>query len=165
MRSFALFFAAALLALFLLASCATLFPGRHRPPSRSNAHACDYCHSSERPDSGRDLLLPAEEKSNLCLLCHEPGNRHYPLHHPFGFTPKHFLKSPSGKMMRRIRRTEEEEAVLLPMVPRRRITCSTCRNPHQEGVIRTVAAQKGAGARGKLRMPKDKLCSGCHSTH
>jgi hypothetical protein len=45
--------------------------------------------------------------------------------------------------------SEERLLVILPIVPRERITCSTCHNPHQTGVIQREAAAKGADTKGQ----------------
>ena len=59
-----------------------------------------------------------------------------------------------------MKQAEERLLVILPLVPRGRITCSTCHNPHQQGVIQHEAAAKGAGATMKLRLPS--ICFACH---
>jgi hypothetical protein len=87
----------------------------------------------------------------LCWRCHPPM--------PGEFFTQHFLVKPS-KSRQNMQEAEERLLVILPLVPRDRITCSTCHNPHQKGVIQHEAAAKGADARSKLRLPS--ICSACH---
>jgi hypothetical protein len=76
------------------------------------------------------------------------------------FFSQHFLVEPSAQTLHNIRETEERLLVILPLVPRGRITCSTCHNPHQKGVIQHEAAAKGADAYAKLRL--SSICFACH---
>jgi cytochrome c peroxidase len=57
-------------------------------------------------------------------------------------------------------RPEVTASYALPLVPRDRITCSTCHNPHQEGVLMSGPAAAGTGAVHRLRSAA--ICEGCH---
>jgi hypothetical protein len=83
---------------------------------------------------------------------------------PGNFFTNHFLKRPSRTTMKSMRNAEKELEIIFPIVPRNRITCSTCHNPHQKGVIVTSAAQKGADAPMRLRMQSPAICISCHPT-
>ena len=71
---------------------------------------------------------------------------------------KHFLVVPSEKMSLYLKAGGR---YALPLVPRSRITCSTCHNPHQEGVIFPGPAAAGADSLHRLR--DENICMGCHN--
>ncbi|MHB8788841.1 MAG: hypothetical protein ACYDBT_03060 [Desulfobulbaceae bacterium] len=91
----------------------------------------------------------------LCWRCHPPMANAL-------FQAQHLLVEPSFEMLQTLAKNETAMDVLLPLVPRNRVTCSTCHNPHQKGVIRREAATKGADAPDKLRLPSPRLCFACH---
>ena len=117
---------------------------------------CLVCHSTQ-PDPEVDWTNTVRFRADvgfLCWRCHPPMSG--------GFFDKHFLVTPSAKTLATIQRTEERQLVILPLVPRNRITCSTCHNPHQKGVIQHEGAAKGADSKDRLRLPS--ICFGCHET-
>jgi hypothetical protein len=79
---------------------------------------------------------------------------------PGEFFRTHFLATPSAKTLNNMNKAEEWFYVILPIVPRGRITCSTCHNPHQDGVIQHTAAARGADAKSRLRLTN--ICFACH---
>ncbi len=115
---------------------------------------CLLCHAT-MPDPATDYTSDVKFRADVGFLC---WRCHPPMPDPFFST--HFLVKPSTEMLGDIEQTEERDMVILPLVPRGRITCSTCHNPHQEGVIQHESAAKGADARHKLRLPS--LCIACH---
>ncbi len=117
---------------------------------------CLLCHS-KKPDPAVDWTSDVRFRADvgfLCWRCHPPM--------PGTFFNEHFLVKPSSKTLQNMRETEERLLVILPLVPRGRITCSTCHNPHQKGVMQHEGAAKGAEATSRLRMPS--ICFGCHRT-
>jgi predicted CXXCH cytochrome family protein len=115
---------------------------------------CLLCHSRQ-PDPETDWTDTVGFRADvgfLCWRCHPPM--------PGIFFDQHFLVKPSKETLETMQETEERLIVILPLVPRGRITCSTCHNPHQKGVIRHEAPAKGAGAIFKLRLPS--ICFACH---
>lgn len=115
---------------------------------------CLTCHTKQ-PDPEVDWTETVRFRADigfLCWRCHPPM--------PGIFFSKHFLVEPSTQTLHNIRETEERLLIILPLVPRGRITCSTCHNPHQKGVIQHEAAAKGADAYAKLRLPS--ICFACH---
>jgi nitrate/TMAO reductase-like tetraheme cytochrome c subunit len=115
---------------------------------------CFICHSIQpnpEVDGTNDVRFRADI-GFLCWRCHPPM--------PGDFFEKHFLIKPSAETLQTMLNTEETNLVILPIVPRGRVTCSTCHNPHQEGVIKRTAPAKGADSRHKLRM--QSTCIGCH---
>lgn len=118
---------------------------------------CVICHvGTPNPDVDRpgDVRFRADV-GFLCWRCHPPMANAL-------FQARHLLVAPSLAMRRNLEKNEREMDVLLPLVPRDRVTCSTCHNPHQKGVIRREAAAKGAGEPDRLRIPSPRLCFACH---
>lgn len=115
---------------------------------------CLLCHS-QMPDPAKDYTENVRFRADVGFLC---WRCHPPMPDPFFST--HFLKKPSAATLEAMHQAEERDMVILPMVPRGRITCSTCHNPHQERVIQHEAAAKGADRKGRLRLPS--LCVACH---
>lgn len=115
---------------------------------------CLICHS-KTPDPATDLTENVRFRADigfLCWRCHPPM--------PGNFFNMHFLVTPSAKTLNKMNEAEERFNVILPTVPRGRVTCSTCHNPHQKGVIQRIAAAKGADNKSKLRLPN--ICFACH---
>jgi predicted CXXCH cytochrome family protein len=119
---------------------------------------CLFCHSVQpNPATDRtgDVLFRADV-AFLCWRCH-----------PSMANPKffkaHFLVTPSTGMKKFIKEQEQQLKVTIPLVPRDRITCSTCHNPHQKGVILYGPSASGADMPHKLRLPASKLCIVCHN--
>jgi predicted CXXCH cytochrome family protein len=115
---------------------------------------CLLCHSI-MPDPEKDYTENVKFRADVGFLC---WRCHPPMPDPFFST--HFLKKPSAATLEAMHQAELRDMVVLPMVPRGRITCSTCHNPHQEGVIQHEAAAKGADTKSRLRLPS--LCVACH---
>jgi predicted CXXCH cytochrome family protein len=116
---------------------------------------CLLCHS-KLPDTAADSTDDVRFRADigfLCWRCHPPMQSD-----PFFNT--HFLVRPSAKTLNNMHQSEEKLFVILPIVPRDRITCSTCHNPHQAGVIQRDAAAKGADTMGRLRL--SSMCFACH---
>ena len=79
------------------------------------------------------------------------------------FFDKHYLKAPDRKRMVEFRIAEEKNNLILPLDFKNRLTCSTCHNPHQPGVIIDEKAKVGAGSHKRLRADSDqKICHNCH---
>ncbi|KAB0665691.1 hypothetical protein F6V25_08200 [Oryzomonas japonica] len=115
---------------------------------------CLYCHELE-PDPSQDranMVLFKADVSFLCMRCHT-------LMHT-GYFEKHFLLTPPDEIKKNIARPEIQERFSLPLVPRGRITCTTCHNPHQEGIISYGPSAAGADSVHRLR--DENVCIGCH---
>jgi len=140
---------------------------------------CLMCHSSQ-PDPVMDWTADVSFRADiafLCWRCHPqmPASFYqrrspaklsiiiYCKDCPYctdGYFHKHFLAIPSAKVLDKIKEIEEKLIVTIPLVPRGRITCSTCHNPHQYGVLQHEGAAKGADAIRRLRLPS--ICFACH---
>lgn len=117
---------------------------------------CLLCHSIQ-PDPAIDRTEDVRFRADvgfLCWRCHPPM--------PGEFFRNHFLVKPSRKVSRTMRTSEKEKDVILPLIPRNRITCSTCHNPHQRGIMVRNAAKAGTASPKRLRMPATDLCIACH---
>ena len=131
-----------------------MLDGQGRVKEVKGKPVCLICHSKV-PDPAKDFTDDVRFRADvgfLCWRCHPPM--------PGEFFRTHFLVTPSAKTLSTMNKAEERLYVILPIVPRGRITCSTCHNPHQEGVIQRPSAASGAGARSRIRMPH--ICSACH---
>jgi predicted CXXCH cytochrome family protein len=122
----------------------------------NNALVCLMCHELS-PDPTKDKANTVLFKADIGFLCW----RCHPLMHDRDFLAKHYLVAPSDKYLMNMRRPAFQEKYTLPLVPRGRITCSTCHNPHQKGIIMNEPASSGADSRHLLR--DDKICDACHT--
>lgn len=86
----------------------------------------------------------------LCWRCHPPM--------PGNFLDKHYLRKPSRKMYAEMRQGD----AFVPLDYNNRITCSSCHNPHQPGVIIDRKAARGAGEYRRLRARN--ICVNCHTS-
>jgi hypothetical protein len=117
---------------------------------------CLYCHVTvpDREESTFEDVQLIGDLKVLCQRCHgsllkHPGNAF------------HYL-IPSDKFMRRIKEMEREYQVILPLDYEGKLTCTTCHNPHERGVIPGMRkSAKGASDAFRHRIPK-KLCTKCH---
>ncbi len=118
---------------------------------------CLVCHSV-KPNPEVDRTKDVKFKADVAFLCW----RCHGIMANTMFFGAHFLTVPSGSMQNYIRKRERDLSVTIPLVPRQRITCSTCHNPHQRGVIVYPPSAKGADSKDRLRLPKQTLCLACH---
>lgn len=133
-----------------------------------NPESCLYCHEI-RPDEQHATL---ESRKNgggairlvgnlevLCLRCHNKKAEKHPLNN------NHLVK-PSKKVSSRMRWSERKLWIILPLNDEGKITCITCHNPHERGVIPTEkAASAGASDKGRLRKARGggSICVVCHN--
>ena len=115
---------------------------------------CLVCHA-EVPDPRVDRTRDVKFRATVAFLCW----RCHPLMAQ-DFMDKHYLKEPSASRSVEMRWSEEDHNIILPLDSTRRITCSTCHNPHQPGVILDERAKKGAGTKKRLR--SEDICVKCH---
>lgn len=117
---------------------------------------CLFCHT-QKPDRARATfasikLIGALEM--LCQGCHNIGDRH-----PAG---KPHLVRPPLEYQVRMHNLEREYGIVLPLDEAGRLTCITCHNPHESGVIpKDLAGAKGASEKFRQRLPR-VLCVECH---
>jgi hypothetical protein len=117
---------------------------------------CLYCHE-EKPDEKQanyeDLKFIGHIEI-LCQRCHViRGN------HAGNFD--HMVK-PSPEGLRKMKEMEEKFDIVLPLDADGKMTCITCHNPHERGVIPPDrAGAKGADSKFRHRLP-DRICIECH---
>lgn len=118
---------------------------------------CLYCHV-EKPDEKRATAANVRfvgPMTALCQRCHVIAGTH-------SGNVAHVGRKPSTEALVRISRMEDRQAVVLPLDEEGKLTCITCHNPHQRGVIPPYRrAAKGADERYRHRVP-GKLCTECH---
>jgi hypothetical protein len=117
---------------------------------------CLICHArtpDPRVDRTKDVAFRADV-AFLCWRCHSLM--------PQPTLNTHVLMKPSENMLKDIEQNEREMKVTIPLVPRNRITCSTCHNPHEKGVIIYELSAKGADSEDRLRLQSPDLCLICH---
>lgn len=119
---------------------------------------CLFCHAS-RPDLKLDgpeqVTFIMANPVSYCIGCH-PGFEHK---HPSG---GEHLVEPSALILQSLATSIARIGVELPLF-NNRIVCTTCHNPHEQGVIQVAAAAEGAQHKHKLRLvPGRNQCTGCH---
>ena len=115
---------------------------------------CLTCHELE-PDPTKARANSVLFKADVAFLC---WRCHTSMHS--GFFEKHFLKKPPQEIQENMNTTAVQRKFTLPLVPRGRITCSTCHNPHQKGVLLFEEAAAGEDSLHRLR--DFNVCTGCH---
>jgi len=113
---------------------------------------CLFCHEvvpDPEVDTFRTIKLRASP-AFLCWRCHEPM--------PGKFFKTHFLAKPDKQLVMEMRKS----GLLFPLDPAGRVTCSTCHNPHQKGIMKNTEAKKGAGTKFMLRYKS--ICKNCHTS-
>lgn len=117
---------------------------------------CFYCHS-ELPDEKKTTSEDAKlvgDFGALCMGCHHKAAKQV-LH-------MRHLRKPSDEILAHIRSLQTEFNIVLPLDGDGKITCVTCHNPHQKGLIPdTRAGAKGAGEKHRHRLT-DNMCMRCH---
>jgi hypothetical protein len=118
---------------------------------------CLYCHKKkpdEKTATYQEVTFIGDMRA-LCLRCHPiKGN------HPADFN--HMAKAPSAKALAYMAVMETTYDIILPLAPDGKMTCITCHNPHQKGVIAAdKPSAKGADSKYRERLP-GILCIECH---
>jgi hypothetical protein len=129
-------------------------------------YTCRLCH--DKTEGLEDAKSIAEVgfnvKDNLVRMC---ASCHDLKPHPsanFSFTSKgtpNHLVVPPDAIKSKIQKSELQHGVILPLDPiTGKVFCGTCHNPHERGVIKNVAAAKGADEKNRLRI--QNICTNCH---
>lgn len=129
-------------------------------------NTCSLCHKNVKnlnsDTATKDIRLRSEKDINkLCTNCH-PWRPHPGWEMAITQKkPTNHLVKPSRAMKARMMKMKNEMGIDLPLGPKTgKVTCSTCHNPHQKGVIKSATHKTGPGNPRKLRIIKS--CSFCH---
>lgn len=129
---------------------------------------CDFCH-----DTSKDLAKAKninevgfnvkKDLSNICNGCHvwipHPGGKF--LFANQGRQVEH-LVVPPDRIKKQMQRMAKKNGIILPLDPTTgKVFCATCHNPHEKGVLKIAAADKGADSNKRLRM--QEICNNCHT--
>ncbi len=124
------------------------------------AQSCLFCHSSPpnlKVMGIENVGFDTESLDEYCTCCH--GDENFSENHPRG----PHLVEPSDLILKAVETSAERIGVELPLYDGK-VTCATCHNPHEEGVIRIKAAAKGSSNAFRLRLGNSMmLCVGCHT--
>jgi len=117
---------------------------------------CLYCHVT-KPDARTDTYASLKYVGDLvtvCQRCHRIEGKH-------AGNFDHMVK-PSAKILAVMKKMEVDFGIILPLDAEGKLTCITCHNPHDKGIIpATRPSAKGAGAKYRHRLP-ERLCIECH---
>jgi len=117
---------------------------------------CLLCHTKKPDPAGDpDLVEFRADVAFLCWRCHTPMAG--------SFMNKHFHVRPKKTTRTALANTENRLGIELPLARDGMLTCSTCHNPHQTGVLRRTAVQAGADAPKRLRIAAASICEACHA--
>jgi len=121
---------------------------------------CLYCHT-EKPDekiSNFEEIKLIGDLEVLCFRCHYKQSQLHPIN-------ANHLVTPPDKIIDNMKATEKQYGIILPLNYEGKITCPTCHNPHERGVIpRDRASAKGASEKYRLRLSGEnmQICVACH---
>ena len=121
---------------------------------------CLYCHL-EKPDEKTETFKEVKligQLEVLCFRCHYKQSQLHPIN------ANHLVK-PNDQIIENIKESEAQFGIILPLNYEGKITCPTCHNPHERGVIpRDRASSKGASEKYRLRLAAENLqiCVACH---
>ncbi len=118
---------------------------------------CLICHK-RKPDEQhatfKDVTFIGDIEL-ICRRCHHIAGNHSGNH-------DHMKNIPSADGVKRIKLVEAKFHTRLPLDENGKMTCITCHNPHEKGIIpESSPGAKGAGSKYRHRLPGD-LCKECH---
>lgn len=118
---------------------------------------CLICHD-EKPDEKHATFKDVRfigDIEVMCRRCHHIAGNH-------SGNADHMGILPSADGLKRIKIMEEKYNVRLPLDENGKMTCITCHNPHEKGVIPDVnPGASGADSKYRHRLPVN-LCKECH---
>ncbi len=122
-----------------------------------NTRMCLYCHA-KKPDEKnatyKEVTFIGDIKT-LCRRCHQINGNH-------SGNFDHTAVKPSAEALKRMDAMKAQYDIILPLTKDGKMTCITCHNPHQKGVIAAdKPSAKGADSKFRHRLP-GKLCIACH---
>jgi len=121
---------------------------------------CLYCHEV-KPDELHEHFDEVKLIGNLevlCYRCHFKQSKLHPIN-------ANHLRRPSDKTRAIMKSSEKKFNIILPLNYKGNITCPTCHNPHERGILPAGQPNsKGASEKYRLRMAAENLqiCVACH---
>ncbi|MBI4849732.1 MAG: hypothetical protein HY808_14375 [Nitrospirae bacterium] len=121
---------------------------------------CLYCHT-EKPDEKRATFQEVKligDLEVLCFRCHFKQSQLHPIN-------ANHLRTPSDKTLMTMKESEKKYGIILPLNYEGKITCPTCHNPHEKGIIPgEKPSSQGASEKYRLRLAGRNLqiCVACH---
>jgi uncharacterized Zn finger protein (UPF0148 family) len=125
-----------------------------------NHEKCLYCHL-EMPDEKTqhyDEVKLIGKLEVLCFRCHYKQSKLHPIN-------ANHLRIPSEAILANMLESEKKLGVILPLDREGQVTCPTCHNPHERGVLpKEDASSHGASEKYRLRLADQNLqiCIACH---
>ncbi len=118
---------------------------------------CLYCHDG-KPDEKHATFNEVKFIGNietLCRRCHLIEGNH-------SGNIDHLVIKPSPKGLKRMETMKKKHGLILPLTEDGKMTCITCHNPHEKGVIPDdKPAARGADSKYRHRLP-NIMCKECH---
>jgi hypothetical protein len=122
----------------------------------NGAPVCLLCHSQQptRDSDPADVSFKADV-AFLCWRCHSSMTG--------TFMEKHHHAKVKKATRKQMEETVQAKGIDLPLARDGMITCSTCHNPHEQGVLMRTAADVGTDKPHRLRLAKKEACNACHA--
>ncbi|UCD35405.1 MAG: hypothetical protein JSU90_00835 [Nitrospiraceae bacterium] len=133
---------------------------QHTESGAINVDKCLYCHV-EKPDEKSATFKDVRLIGNLevlCFRCHYKQSKLHPIN------ANHLVKPPD-KILKNMQETEKQYGIILPLNYEGKVTCPTCHNPHERGVIpQGRPSAQGASEKYRLRLSGVNMliCVACH---
>ena len=125
-----------------------------------NHEKCLYCHlgmPDEKTQHFKDVKLIGKLEI-LCYRCHYKQSTLHPIN-------ANHLVIPSESILAIMEESVKELGVILPLDKEGKVTCPTCHNPHEKGVLPSEeSSAQGASEKYRLRLAAQNLqiCIACH---
>lgn len=121
-------------------------------PSQKTS-VCFNCHAKANKTAAQERIISG---NLLCQGCHGKG---YNAVHPAN--ADHILK-PSPNILAMMKETEKQFGIIFSFDYEEEITCNTCHNPHERGIIPAgMIGAEGAGEKSGYRF-SGRGCKPCH---
>ncbi len=120
---------------------------------------CLYCHV-EKPDEQNATFKQVKligKLEVLCFRCHFKQSKFHPIN-------ANHLRKPTPGILAMMKESEKKYGIILPL-DNGIVTCPTCHNPHERGVIPGgKAGAQGASEKYRLRLAGKglQICVACH---
>jgi len=121
---------------------------------------CLYCHT-EKPDENTATISEIKligQFEVICFRCHYKQSKLHPIN-------ADHLRKPNPNTLKNLQEAEEKFGVIFPLNNEGSVTCPTCHNPHERGIIPPdKPSSQGASEKYRLRLAAKNLqiCIACH---